>query len=584
MQYVLGNMLNGGGINPDGLSLDLQFAADKTFSKPSSLAAGETAITSRRGPSATFLRSSGATEVGPDGLIRYAPENLIPQSQDFSSATWQKIDGATVGATVADPFGGNSAFTLIFSSASASRIEQLISSPIRSGDVVTVSVYLRADSNTTIFTRFGLESFAAFNVTTSWQRFSYTGIVSPIGLYPQLNNAFSGAKTIYAYGFQVERHPTARTYIPTTTAAVYGPRFDHDPVTLACKGLLIEEGRTNSVADSNSFNNWLNLNSTVATSSVVTPEGTANAWKVAEDSILNIHTVSRAFTAVSGTTYTASVWLKPAENGFAFVGLAGGGFVSTFISVNLSTGAVSTALGTPIGASSVSHSNGWWRVSFSLAATASLSSIIAIRLSRDGNWANSSYLGNGVNGMYVYGAQVEAGSFPTSYIPTTTGTLARGADVCSITGGNFNNFYNQPEGTLFVDVTPQTVDQNAFVFGVNTTTFNSSHGIYKTNATVTAAGKRWICLTFDTSTQTEIATPTDIAVSRSRLAYAYKINDYAFAYAGGIVGTDTSATVPSPTAMRIGSRDDGRFVNGHLASIRYYKKRLPNAKLVQLTV
>ena len=419
MQYVLGNMLNGGGINPDGLSLDLQFAADKT-------------LTARRGPNPVFTRGSTATFVGSNGLIQ--------------------------------------------------------------------------------------------------------------------------------------------------TAAINAPRFDHDPVTLACKGLLIEEGRTNSVADSNSFNNWLNLNSTVATSSVVTPEGTANAWKVAEDSILNIHTVSRAFTAVSGTTYTASVWLKPAENGFAFVGLAGGGFVSTFISVNLSTGAVSTALGTPIGASSVSHSNGWWRVSFSLAATASLSSIIAIRLSRDGNWANSSYLGNGVNGMYVYGAQVEAGSFPTSYIPTTTGSVVRSADVCSITTAGWSNAGNDTmvaeyfvrnflSGSVVLEGSPAVSWMSVSFLAVNQQRNLYRHG-GTSNRVDAVSGTDSVSLT--SINKTALTSGEQIALNGS--------------LSQTLFGDPSQADIS--TSLSIGSRGNGAsfFLNGHIAALRYYKKRLPNAKLQALTV
>ncbi len=369
------------------------------------------------------------------------------------------------------------------------------------------------------------------------------------------------------------------------TAAVNAARFDHDPVTLASRGLLIEESRTNSITGSNAFNTWTLGNTTVASSSVVTPEGTADAWKLVEDSLLANHNATRPFTPVSGTTYTASVWLKSAENSFAFVGLTGGGFFPTFISVNLSTGAVSTATGTPVGASSVSHSNGWWRVSFSLAATASLSSNIDIRLSRDGNWANRSYLGNGVNGMYCYGGQVEAGSFATSYIPTVASSVVRSADVCSITGGNFNNFYNQSEGTLFADITPQSIAQLATVLAVNSGSSQNQHGIYKTNAAFAAAGLRWGATSVLTGfvTQAAIVTGTDVAISRSKLSYAYKLDDFSFAYAGTIVGTDTSGTLPSPTTMQIGNRDGTLQINGHLASIRYYKKRLPNAKLQALT-
>jgi hypothetical protein len=197
---------------------------------------------------------------------------------------------------------------------------------------------------------------------------------------------------------------------------------------------------------------------------------------------------------------------------------------------------------------------------------------------------NINFTPAGTETVYLWGAQLEAGSFPTSYIPTTTGTLARSADVCSITGGNFNNFYNQSEGTLFADATPQTVDQLASVLGVNTTTYFDSHIISKLRSDFNGAGRRWGAQTVSTGAQTAIATTTDVAVSRARLAYAFKLNDFAFAYAGNIVGTDGSGTIPTPTTMRIGSRDDGLHINGHIAAVRYYKKRLPNAKLVTLTV
>jgi hypothetical protein len=353
-----------------------------------------------------------------------------------------------------------------------------------------------------------------------------------------------------------------------------GPRFDHTSAG-DCRGLLIEESRTNSITGSNAFNTWALGSSTVAASSVVTPEGTADAWKVVEDSLLNIHTVTRGFTAVSGTTYTASVWVKSAENGFAFVGLSGGGFFPTFISVNLSTGAVSTALGTPIGASSVSHSNGWWRVSFSLAATASLSSSIDIRLSRDGNWANRSYLGNGVNGMYVYGAQVEAGSFATSYIPTTTGTLARSADVCSYT--DVSSFYNPAVGTLVGDLILYTPSPSA-----NPELFRFGAGNNRIQLGVTnVAGEAIRPFIISGGTQTYSSTQgTTVAGTSRKVAITFATND-AISCLNGTLGTqDTSVTMPvSISTAFIGTSS----FTGHIAAIRYYKKRLPNAKLQALT-
>jgi hypothetical protein len=358
-------------------------------------------------------------------------------------------------------------------------------------------------------------------------------------------------------------------------------RFDHDPVTLACKGLLIEESRTNSVADSNAFNNWSVANSTVAASSVANPEGSLSAWKVVEDLLLANHTVARSFSPVSGTTYTASMWLKSAENGFAFMGLSGGGFATTFISVNLSTGAVSTATGTPIGAVSVAHSNGWWRVSFSLAATASLSSTISTRLSRDGDWANRSYLGNGVNGMYVYGAQVEAGSFPTSYIPTVASTVVRSADVCSITGSDFTGFYNPLEGSLACAYSiPTGFTGNRYAASIEDPLGGTQNGFVFRNTNLAAM---FVAGAGPNSTIGAVTT----GVSKHILAYS-GLSEFVYVK-DSVVGTTTGSGTRDPSLpirMSIGSLEGSNAFTlcGHISSVRYFKKRLPNAKLQTLTV
>jgi hypothetical protein len=418
MQYVLGNMLNGGGgLNADGLALDLQFALDKT-------------LTARKGPTPVFTRASSATFVGSNGLIQTAATNI--------------------------------------------------------------------------------------------------------------------------------------------------PRFDHTSAGV-CRGLLIEESRTNSITGSNAFNTWTLGNSTVASSSVVTPEGTADAWKLVEDSLTANHIATRSFTPVSGTTYTASVWLKSAENSFAFVGLTGGGFPTTFISVNLSTGAVSTAVGTPVGATSVAYPNGWWRVSFSLAATASSSSVIDIRLSRDGNWANRSYLGNGVNGMYCYGGQVEAGSFATSYIPTTTGSVVRSADVCSITGANFTSFFGSSPSeftynTAFTHLLTSAIAPNVRVL-VDFANGGNRRWLYgDAQANNLFQGKYF-----------EVANNVNIGVASSypyRVALALTPTTNFFSVNGATAGSGvTSGTLLSNvTGLQIGQT--GSY---HFQYLRGYKKRLSNAKLQALT-
>jgi len=342
----------------------------------------------------------------------------------------------------------------------------------------------------------------------------------------------------------------------------------------------MEDARTNSITGSNAFNGWTMGNATVAASSVSTPEGTADAWKVAEDILLAAHTVTRSFSAVSGTTYTASMWLKSAENGFAFMGLSGGGFLNilAFVSVNLSTGAVTTATGSPIGATSVAHANGWWRVSFSLTANASMSSTISIRLSRDGVWGNRSYLGNGVNGMYCYGAQVEAGAFASSYIPTTTGTLVRSADTCTL--GGFARFCSQIEGTLTTKATTLGSTFMGVVSMVAADRSLCSVNVTRTNATqvrlsVVQGPAFAEAATFNTAV---------LINAEFKCAVSFKQNDFAGSANGLATQTDTSGTFPSSplNQMYIGY-NGGQRMFGWISSIQYYRKRLPNSSLQALS-
>ena len=414
------------------------------------------------------------------------------------------------------------------------------------------------------------------------------GALNPDGL--ALDLQFAADKTLTA-----RRGPTptftrasTATFVGSNgliqSAAINEARFDHDPVTLASKGLLIEERRTNTLLDSNSFNTWGLTGAVVVSSSVVTPEGTANAWKPREDSATSTHSIARAFTPVSGTTYTVSAWLKAAENNFALFGLTGSGFPLTFISVNLTTGAVTTAVGSPVGASSALYPNGWYRVSFTVTATAASSSNLDIRLTRDGIWANRSYLGNGVNGMYCYGAQVENGAFLTSYMPTTSSSVLRTVDLCSISGGYFTGFWNQSAGTLVesFEASPNT----------NTTYASASNGNIVQNS-LHLDNDTGLMRAVYYSGSSLVATLNLGAIGTvgavNTIATAYSVNDFAASRNGAAVVVDTAGAVPaSLTQINIGADERSQiptsfYSNRCIKSLRYYKKRLPNTKLQTLS-
>jgi hypothetical protein len=367
------------------------------------------------------------------------------------------------------------------------------------------------------------------------------------------------------------------------TAATNIPRFDHTSAGV-CRGLLIEESRTNICLQSeNLATTWSGSGRTISSDFATSPDGLTTADKIVENTANSLHGITQIPNTVSGVTYTGSCYIKAAGRNFALIYTGASPANGRYISIPAD--GTGTVLGlynaNPSNVSLQYVGNGWYRVSILFVSSGTGSSL---EIYSSTNGTTASYTGDGTSGILAWGAQLEAGSFPTSYIPTVASSVVRSADVCSITAPNFATFYNQPEGTLFADVTPQTVAQLALVVGVNTSTFGSSHQIYKVDSTFNAAGRRWAGGTIFVATpQAGIVTSTDVAVSRSRLAYAYKLNDFAFAASGSLVGTDTSGTVPSPTAMRIGARDDGLSINGHLESIRYYKKRLPNSKLVALT-
>jgi hypothetical protein len=482
-------------------------------------------LTARVGPTPVFTRGSGATYIGSDGLIH-------------------GVDTSTTSNTIGT---GSRTFTL----AATTGQDQFW----RAGDVVEAS---------------NGSNFMVGTVT------SYDAATQSL-VCNMTSTGGSGTFTSWRVGYR-------------------GPRFDHTSAGV-CRGLLIEGSRTNAFQHSSNFkdttssNYWANQTATTITvDQIASPDGGVNADLLSTStSSFDCFTRRNNFWAGS-TQYTYSIFVKRGPSNYRYVGfyIGAGATVTQFPYFdfdNPTTVQIPTITSGTINSTRVdAYPNGWYRViiTFTTAATPiTLFGGVYISAS-NGALQESSTAGNN---CYIWGIQSELGSFPTSYIPTTTGSVVRSADVCSITGANFTSFYNQPEGTMLADVTPQTVDQLAVVVGVNTTTFQNSHLLYKINATALAAGKRWVANTNVAGpTQSSlIPTPTDIAVSRGILSYAYKLNDMAFAANGTLIGTDNTGTMPFPTAMRIGGRDDGLQINGHLAAIRYYKKRLPNAKLVTLT-
>jgi len=366
------------------------------------------------------------------------------------------------------------------------------------------------------------------------------------------------------------------------TAAVNEPRFDHNPTTGESLGLLVEEQRTNLLLQSNGFDTtWTNSLTTETANAGTAPDGTNTAWELKDsvDASASQHLLSQTPASfVSGTAYTFSVWAKSGTLSHVALTFPSTAFGSTLTTrYNLATGtAASVAAGTT--ATVTAFPGGWYRVTTSTTATASASGTLNIRLAQSGT---ASYQGDGTGTILIWGAQLEAGAFPTSYIPTTTATATRSADVASVTGTAFSSWYSQSEGTVFGDFirTASTNSQQGRVFSFSDGTNTNQLEIYQTGGsnpsaqiTVTTLQAQW------TTSNFAIGVPT-------REVLGYQLNNTNASFNGSAEATDTVCIMPTAlTQARIGDRQDGiRTLNGTIRRLCYWGQRLPDSILQAIT-
>ncbi len=213
--------------------------------------------------------------------------------------------------------------------------------------------------------------------------------------------------------------------------AINAARFDYNPATLALRGLLIEEARTNAFLRSDEFDNatsWAKFNATVTANAGVAPDGATTADKFLEDATNGQHRLQQPINVTSGTTYTFTIFAKAAERswlGVAFSQVAGGNPTS----FNLSNGAIGTTqTGHTVEVTPIN--NGWYRLRLTITATATASAAFRLFMQTADNVF--SYAGVGTNGVLLAGAMHEIGAAQTSFINTTTVAVSRSADVLAL--------------------------------------------------------------------------------------------------------------------------------------------------------
>ena len=374
------------------------------------------------------------------------------------------------------------------------------------------------------------------------------------------------------------------------TAAINDPRFDYNPSTLVAQGLLIEEARTNLVTRSEEFNDaaWTKTNSSITANATTAPSGTATADKLIEAlDVSQVHQVAQTgVTVVSLATYTVSVFVKAdTRTRVRIAFIAGGGGVTADANLTAGTIGAATAFsgGTAVASSIQAINNGWYRISVAGSGAAGTSGELRVEL-LDAS-GNRQYNGDGTSGLFLWGAQLEAGAFATSYIPTTTTALTRSADVAAV--NTLSPWFNSTGGTLYAESFRTTIAAastfpsyaefdngalNRYGFYNALTAGTNEYGAFATDAGVSQAAM------FGAASRVSAGTVV-------KQAAAFATNDFAFSVNGSSVFTDTVGTLPSSVnRMCIGSSYiAANFANAWIRRITYYPRRLSNAELQSIT-
>lgn len=271
---------------------------------------------------------------------------------------------------------------------------------------------------------------------TNWEPLGWEYITNYPDIRPTLDLNFAGSQTVDPR-ITFTRNSTA-TYFDKfgvmQTAGVNQPRIDFDPVTGECKGLLIEEQRTNLYAsDAQNAGTW-NLNNTYIIPNITTaPDGTMTAHKMCEtlstSSVFDVYT--QPVTVSAGNTYTVSIYLKAAERSELFFRIETG---SNIWSYNIPTVNLTSKSYTPSNYNQANSrcvitdvGNGWRRVEASITVPSG-ATVLFLRLQTTVN-SNNTYVGIPGNGMYFWGLQVELGNFATSYTPVSRTFASRASSA-----------------------------------------------------------------------------------------------------------------------------------------------------------
>ena len=390
----------------------------------------------------TVTRATAATRVDENGLVNYALGVEEVTNGDFSngSTDWTPFSSTFV-VSNANPYNGNDTALFTALGVNGAKVTQSITTVI--GNTYHLSCYAQYNSGDNTYIEIegvleypnGLEVSNSINTWTYLETsFTATSTTSVVAIRERGGN---NNASCYLYGLSVKEVNNI-------------PRIDYTGG--GCPSILLEPQRTNLLLRSQEFDNasWAKLNTTISANVEISPDGTLSAYSITDNAVNNEHKIEQIITS---TTLTHSIFVKP--NSGRYVQLVGVG-TSWYQNFDVIDGIIES--GNALNANIENYGNGWYRIS---AYKGGANPKLQFNLITSANSPRvEQYIGDGTNSFYIWGAQVEAGAYPTSYIPTGASTVTRLVDSCHLLNHS-----------LFTDY-PFTVYANAEVDAVGNTIFS----------------------------------------------------------------------------------------------------------------
>jgi hypothetical protein len=535
----------------------------------------------------TFSGGDGGTRVNQQGYIEQTPANLMTYSEDVSNWTgnlfnnW--IQSAVTSNSVIAPNG-----TLTGDRLGDGYGRFNVSATAIPGQTYTYSVYLKnvdLSANFYVYVAWGLNGTlvsyvtagSQINVSTlstsEWTRLTFTATAPASGINQMQFGPcpFTGYGTnpagrkLDVWGGMINIGSTAKPYQPTTDRLNY-PRITYQNGRGA---LLSEPQRTNIVTNSEDATQQ-GLNNMSATGSTATsPDGTQNADTITPTAGTSDHYLITNVTSVTnGASFTLSAFIKKKDSDYVHFGSGGSGafgsvaysfLTNTFFNIN-----------GPSAYSVVNFGNGWIRLT--ITGTTGGTDLRILLTPTDSSGART-FNANGTDGLYIWGLQIEAGSFPTSYIPTTSATVTRPADVSYVNG--ISSIIGQTQGVLYAQVTPsQLVDGSYICISDNTVPNRLIFGFESGNQAL-----RWY------TPYGNSLGGTVVVGQQCKIAAAYNVNDFSIYLNGIQVGSYSSGQL-SGTYSHLGLDSytaTSQTFRGTVNNVALFNTRLTNTQLAELT-